>query len=77
MVDSDFLSELNSNTVYVTKVETLLETVQTPRLETAVITANKLIENTKLLRIAQELQVERITMLTFLKNLINGELMSR
>ena len=77
MVDTNFLSELESNTSYVSKVENLLETVKTPRLQTAVITANTLIENTKLLRIAQEVQIERITMLTFLKNIINGELMSR
>lgn len=77
MVDSDLLTKLNSNTVYVAKVETILESVETSRLETAVTTANKLIENTKLLKIVQELQVERITLLTFLKNIINSELMSR
>jgi len=77
MIDVNFLSELNSDAVYVAKVENLLETVETPRLITAVETANTLIENTKLLRIAQEVQIERITMLMFLKNLINDELMSR
>jgi hypothetical protein len=77
MVDSNFLSTLNSNAVYITKVETLLTKVETPRLETAVVLVDSLVENTKLLRIAQWMQIERITMLTFLKNIINGELMSR
>lgn len=77
LVDTNFLSELNSDTVYVTKVNTLLDRVETSKLESAVMTANTLIENTKLLKIVQEIQIERITVLTFLKNLINGELMSR
>ena len=77
MVDSDLLTKLNSNTVQVTKIEAILEKVETSKLETAVEKADTLIENTKLLRIVQELQVERITVLTFLKNLINSELASR
>lgn len=76
-VDTNFLSQLQTNRVYVVKAQNILESVETPSLVTALQRADTLIESTKLSRIVQELQIERITMLTFLKELINGELRLR
>ena len=77
MVDLDYLNTLNNNVVQITKIEAVLWEVSTEQLGKLVVLTHEYIESTKLTRIAVEMQISRITKLTFLKNLFNKELSSR
>lgn len=77
MIDSKLHSQLKTNLRINLSVEKTFSKVSTSKLEKVVDRADKMIMNTKLLRIAEKMQIERITMLTFLKNKAMEELASR
>lgn len=70
-IDSSLLKKLERNTSSINKK---LSLVSNSKLEKAVEKADKLIANTKLLKIAEVVQKERITKLYFLKQLIQKKI---
>lgn len=77
MVDNDLYKKFKNNKRYAKKIKMILSKVSNSRLEKALEKANILIENTKLIRISERLQIERITKFTFLKEKIKEEMYSR
>ncbi|MDD4151964.1 MAG: DUF333 domain-containing protein [Candidatus Gracilibacteria bacterium] len=70
-IDSSLLKNLNK---YTSNINKKLSNVSDSKLEKAIEKADKLIANTKLLKIAEVVQKERITKLYFLKQLIQKKL---
>ena len=77
LVDNTLYTQLENNTQYTSKIEIILSQASLTLLETASQRADSLIAATKLSRIAQEMQIQRITRLTFLKHMIDAEVFSR
>jgi hypothetical protein len=77
MIDTSLYSALQRNTTQIANINTILRKMSDTKLQTAGERADILIANTRLLRISQALQTERITKYTFVKNLIEAELGKR
>ena len=76
-VGTTLYAKLEAKTSVVAKMEMVLAKASTPLLEKVVLRADAYIASTKLSRIAESMQIERITKLTFIKDLIEKEIQSR
>ncbi len=74
-IDNNLLKKFNL--LYKNRLIKKLSNISDEKLVKAIEKADKLIENTKLLKITEELQRERITKYKFLRDLISSELASR